>query len=125
VAHPRYAYRDRIQLSQYRRGPNNPSWEARFRVDGIWSGWTSLRTTKWDDAIFVSVDKLAEREQMANAGIQPPSRNKKEQHTVSEIALTTVARLEQERQAILATEPEKKAIKLATKLNRITHQSII
>jgi hypothetical protein len=117
--HPRQDYRDRIQLSQYRRGPNNATWEARFKINGVWTGWTSLRTSEWDDAIFVSVDKLAEREQMAKVGIQPPSRKRKEQHTVAEIAATTLVRLEKERQAVLATEPEKKAGKIANKMSRI------
>ena len=112
-------YRDRIELSQYRRGPNNPTWEARFKVNDKWTGWTSLGTAIWDDAIFVSVDRLTDREQMAKAGIQPPTRNRKEQHTVSEIAVTTLARLEKARKAILATEPGKKARKVATKISRI------
>ena len=112
-------YQDRIQLSQYRRGPNNPTWEARFNIRGTWTGWTSLGTKEWDDAIFVSVDKLAEREQMAKAGIQPATRKTKELHTVAEIAVTTLGRLKKERQAILAREPDKKAIKVAKKISRI------
>ena len=59
------------------------------RVDAT-TGWTSLGTKEWDDAIFVSVDKLAEREQMAKAGIQPATRKTKELHTVAEIAVTTL-----------------------------------
>jgi hypothetical protein len=118
-AHPRKDYRDRMQLSQYRRGANNPTWEARFRIGGTWTGWTSLGTTEWDDALFVSVDKLAEREQMAVAGIHPPSRTRKEQHPVAEIAVITLARMAKARQAILATEPKKKAGKIDTKISRI------
>ena len=117
--HPRKDYQDRIQLSQYRRGPNNPTWEARLKISGTWTGWTSLRTKEWDDAIFVSVDKLAEREQMAKAGIQPATRKTKELHTVAEIAVTTLGRLVKERQAILAREPDKKAVKVANKISRI------
>jgi integrase len=71
------------------------------------------------DAIFVSVDRLAKREQMAKAGVQPSSRKRKEHHTVSEIAVTTLARLAKERQVILATEPKKKAAKVAAKITRI------
>ena len=117
--HPRKDYQDRIQLSQYRRGPNNPTWEARLKISGTWTGWTSLGTKEWDDAIFVSVDKLAEREQMAKAGIQPATRKTKELHTVAEIAVTTLGRLAKERQAILAREPDKKAVKVANKISRI------
>jgi hypothetical protein len=118
-AHPRKDYRDRVQLSQYRRGANNPTWEARFKIGGTWTSWTSLGTPDWEDALFVSVDKLVEREQMAVAGTQPPSRKRKEQHTVAEIAAITLTRLEKARQAILATEPKKKGSKIATKITRI------
>ncbi len=118
-SHPRKDYEGRIELSQYRRGPNNPTWEARFKINDAWTGWTALGTTEWEDAIFASVDKLAEREQMAKAGIQPPGRKRKEHHTVAEIAVPTLARLEKERQAILATEPKKKAAKLTAKITRI------
>lgn len=65
------------------------------------------------------MDKLAEREQMAVAGVQPPSRNRKEQHTVAEIAVTTLGRLGTARQAIRETEPKKKAAKIRSKINRI------
>ena len=58
--HPRQDYAYRVQLVQYRRGPDYPAWEARYRIDGAWSGWNSLGTTERDDAIFVSVDRLAE-----------------------------------------------------------------
>jgi hypothetical protein len=46
-AHPRKDYADRVQLSQYRRGTNNPTWDARFKINGTWTGWTSLGTTEW------------------------------------------------------------------------------
>ena len=117
--HPRRDYANRIQLSRYRRGSENPTWEARFVINDTWTGWTSLGTAEWDDAIFVSVDKLAEREQMAKFGIQPVSRRRQEQHTIAEISVTTLARLAAQRQTILAMEPEKKAIKVATKISRI------
>ena len=56
---------------------------------------------------------------MAVVGLHPPSRKRKEQHTVAEIAAITLARLEKARQAILATEPKKKGGKIATKITRI------
>ena len=52
------------------------AWEARYRINGAWSGWNSLGTIEWDDAIFIAVDRLAEREQAAKAGItRRPARN--------------------------------------------------
>ena len=66
--------------------------EARYRVDSAWSGRTSLRTTQWDDAIFIAVDRLAEREQAAKVGVPQPARNRREVN--SEVAVVTLARLE-------------------------------
>jgi hypothetical protein len=117
--HPRQDYASRVQLVQYRRGPDAPAWEARYRVNGVWSGWNSLGTIKWDDAIFVSVDRLAEREQAARVGMIAPSRTKRETNTVNEVAAVTLARLEKERQWIRATQPAKKAAKITTKIGRI------
>ena len=118
-AHPRKDYASRIQLVQYRRGPCVAAWEARYRVDNAWSGWNSLGTTQWDDAIFIAVDRLAEREQAAKVGVTPPTRRKRETNTVNEIALVTLARLEAEKKAIIATQPAKKANKVNVTIGRI------
>jgi hypothetical protein len=117
--HPRKDYRDCIQLVQHRRGPAVATWEARYRINGAWSGWNSLGTDQWDDAIFIAVDRLAEREQAAKAGVTPPTRRKRETNTVNEIALVTLARLEAEKKAILATQPTKKANKVNATIGRI------
>jgi integrase len=118
--HPRKHYRDCIQLVQHRRGPAVATWEARYRINGAWSGWNSLGTDQWDDAIFTAVDRLAEREQAAKAGLTPPpTRKKRETNTVNEIALVTLARLEAEKKAILATQPAKKANKVNATIGRI------
>ena len=71
--HPRKDYRDCIQLVQHRRGPAVETWEARYRINGAWSGWNPFGTDQWDDAIFIAVDRLAEREQAAKAGVTPPT----------------------------------------------------
>ena len=117
--HPRKDYRDCIQLVQHRRGPAVETWEARYRINGAWSGWNSLGTDQWDDAIFIAVDRLAEREQAAKAGVTPPTRKKRETNTVNEIVLVTFARLEGEKKAILATQPAKKANKIRATIGRI------
>ena len=117
--HPRKDYRDCIQLVQHRRGPAVATWEARYRINGAWSGWNSLGTDQWDDAIFIAVDRLAEREQAAKAGVNPPTRKKRETNTVNEIALVTLARLEAEKKVILATQPAKKANKVNATIGRI------
>jgi hypothetical protein len=118
-AHPRKDYASRIQLVQYRRGPSAPGWEARYRVDDAWSGWNSLGTTEWDDAIFIAVDRLAEREQAAKVGMPLPTRKRHEVNTVNEVAVVTLARLEKEKQSIMATQPAKKASKVSTTIGRI------
>ena len=69
--------------------------------------------------IFIAVDRLAEREQAAKAGVTPPTRKKRETNTVNEIALVTLARLEAEKKAILATQPAKKANKVNATIGRI------
>ncbi len=117
--HPRKDYRDCIQLVQHRRGPTVATWEARYRINGAWSGWNSLGTDQWDDAIFIAVDRRAEREQAAKAGVNPPTRKKRETNTVNEIAMVTLARLEGEKKAILATQPAKKANKVSATIGRI------
>jgi hypothetical protein len=117
--HPRKDYADRIQLVQFRRGPAAPGWEARYHIDGEWSVWSSLGTTDYVDATFVSIEKLSTREQAARAGIAPPTRRKRETNTVAEVAAITLSRLEKERQWIVATSPKKKASKLVTKASRI------
>jgi hypothetical protein len=118
-AHPRKDYASRIQLVQYRRGPYAPGWDARYRVDNAWSGWNALGTTEWDDAIFIAVDRLAGRDQAAKVGIRLPTRRKREVNTVSEVAVVTLARLETEKQWIMATEPAKKANKVSATIGRI------
>ena len=85
-AHPRKDYASRIQLGAVSAWPCAPGWDARYRVDNAWSGWNSLGITEWDDAIFIAVDRLAEREQAAKAGVTPPTRRKRETNTVNEIA---------------------------------------
>jgi hypothetical protein len=117
--HPRKDYRDCIQLVQHRRGPAVSTWEARYRINSVWSGWNSLGTDQWDDAIFICIDRLAEREQAAKAGVNPPTRKKREANTVNEIALVTLARLEGEKKVILATQPAKKANKVNATIGRI------
>jgi integrase len=117
--HPRKDYCDRIQLVQHRRGPAVATWEARYRINRAWSGWNSLGTDQWEDAIFIAVDRLAEREQAAKAGVSPPNRRKRETNTVNEIALVTLARLEAEKKAIIATQPAKKANKVNATIGRI------
>jgi integrase len=119
LSHPRKDYRDSIQLVRHRRGPAVATWEARYRINGAWSGWNSLGTDQWDDAIFIAVDRLAEREQAAKAGVTLPARKKRETNTVTEIAVVTLARLETEKRAILATQPVKKANKVSTTIGRI------
>jgi integrase len=119
LPHPRKDYRDCIQLVQHRRGPAVATWEARYRINGAWSGWNSLGTDLWDDAIFIAVDRLAEREQAAKAGLTSPTRKKRETNTVNEIALVTLARLEAEKKAILGTQPAKKANKVSATIGRI------
>jgi hypothetical protein len=117
--HPRKDYRDCIQLVQHRRGAAVETWEARYRINSVWSGWNSLGTDQWDDAIFVAVDRLAEREQVVKAGVNPPTRKKREANTVNEIALVTLARLEGEKKVILAAQPAKKANKVNATIGRI------
>ena len=78
-----------------------------------------LGTDQWDDAIFIAVDRLAEREQAAKAGVTPPTRKKRETDTVNEIVLVTFARLEGEKKSILATQPAKKANKIRATIGRI------
>ena len=120
IRHPFRDYRERIQLCQYRRGPANATWEARYHIGGTWTGWTSLGTETRDDALGQSIATLIDREAAHTAGIPLPGRRKqREVNTVAEIAVTTLARLEAERRAILATQPVKKAQKVVTKLNRI------
>jgi hypothetical protein len=120
IRHPFRDYAKRIQLCQYRRGPANATWEARYHVGGDWTGWASLGTETRDDALGQSIAKLTEREAAHAAGIPLPGRRKqREVNTVAEIAVTTIARLETERRHILATQPAKKAQKVVTKLNRI------
>ena len=118
-AHPRKDYASRIQLVQPGVVRLRTGWEARYRIDDAWSGWNSLGTDQWDDAIFIAVDRLAEREQAAKAGVTPPTRRKRETNTVNEIALVTLARLEAEKKAIIATQPAKKANKVNATIGRI------
>jgi site-specific recombinase XerD len=113
--HPRAEYANRIQLVQFRRGPASPGWEARYKIEGAWSGWSSLGTTNHTDAIFIAIDKLKDREQ----GVAPPTRKKRVVNTVAEVAAITLARLETERQWIVATSPAKKANKILNKIGRI------
>jgi integrase len=118
-AHPRKDYASCIQLVQYRRGPCAPGWEARYRIDNAWSGWNSLGTSEWDDAIFVAVDRLAQREEAAKAGVILTTHRKRETNTVNEVARVTFARLGAERKVIIATQPAKKANKINATIGRI------
>lgn len=120
--HPRKEFKDRIELYQFRRGAANPTWDARFKVNGDWTGWTSLATEDWDDAVFVAVDKLKERELAHQHGIVIPGRKRKETNTVAEVAAITVPRLRAEQVKLLATKESKKAHVFTAKLSSITNR---
>lgn len=117
--HPRKDFKDRIELYQYRRGPDNPTWDARFKIESTWTGWTSLATTEWDDAVFIAIEKLVERENATKAGIQIVGRKRKEANTVAEIAMGTIARLRTEQVRIMATPEFKKAHVFTAKIANI------
>jgi hypothetical protein len=48
-----------------------------------------------------------------------PTRRKRDSNTVNEIAIITLARLEEQKRSILATQPAKKATKISTTIGRI------
>lgn len=47
IPHPVARYADRVQLIRWRRGPTNPTWEARVRLPGTdaWSGRSACGPT--------------------------------------------------------------------------------
>jgi len=119
IPHPRKTYAKRIEFYQYRRSATNPTWDARFNVEGQWTGWLSLGTETFDDAVDLAVDRLGEREHAIKAGLKIEGRKRREQNTVAEIALTTLARLAAERAYILRTQPAKKCGNIDIKVSRI------
>jgi hypothetical protein len=120
--HPRPAFRDKIELYQFRRGADNPTWDARFKISDVWSGWVSLGTAEWDDAIFVAIDRLNEREHAAKFGTPLPGRGGTERNTVAEIATVTLARLRAKQTRILATKESKKAHVFTAKISAIENK---
>jgi len=119
IPHPRKTYAKRIEFYQYRRSATNPTWDARFNVEGQWTGWLSLGTETFDDAVDLAVDRLGEREHAIKAGLKIEGRKRREQNTVAEIALTTLVRLAAERAYILRTQPAKKCGNIDIKVSRI------
>ena len=118
IPHPWKTYANRIEFYQYRRSATNPTWDARFHIEGEWTGWLSLGTESFDDAVDIAVDRLGEREHAVKAGFKK-GRKKREQNTVAEIALTTLARLATERAYILRTQAAKKCGNIDIKVSRI------
>jgi hypothetical protein len=59
--HPIKEWSDRITLMQFRRGPTNAIWEARYRLsDRTWTTPRTLRTVDWTEAIFRAVSNFHE-----------------------------------------------------------------
>jgi len=94
IVHPLPRYRDRIRLHRYRRGPTYATWEASFKVGGVWSTPASLKTADDVEAHFVSVEELNRRE----AGVIPLSR-KSFVKTFGAAADLATERLQVEREA--------------------------
>ena len=60
--HPTPRYADRIQPIKWRRGPANPTWEARVRLrDGTWTAPFSLRTDDEMTAALNAPEELTKR----------------------------------------------------------------
>lgn len=76
TSHPTARYADRIQLVRWRRGPDNPTFEARVRLSGenAWSKPFSLGTADPTDAAVIAIERLAEREQLRASGLPQPAR---------------------------------------------------
>ncbi len=118
VPHPLEKYRNRIVLYQYRRGADNPAWDAKFKTEGVWSGWVSMGTVDWATATHEAVNRLTEREQAALHGTPISSRKRAETQTVAEVATVTLARLIAERDNLTAG-PESKTANYTLKIGRI------
>jgi integrase len=123
--HPTLRYADRIQLLRWRRGPNNPTWEARARLqDGTWTRPFSLGTTDEVTAALNAVEELTRREQLQASGLPQPTRIPKViatpvTNTFGDAANTATERLIKLRDETLARDGRQKAHKYDQHISRI------
>jgi len=69
--HPSKAYASRIKLFQFRRGPSDPTYDARFLIEDKWTGWIRMGgVVTRDEAIFASIERLHALKADAKAGIK-------------------------------------------------------
>ena len=123
--HPAARYADRIELIQWRRGPSNPTWEAKVRLpDGTWTRPFSLSTDDETVAAVNAVEQLAKRTQLQESGLPQPSRVLKSPpqrpvQTFGEVAQAAIERLTAQRDETLKREGAQKAHKHAQHIHRI------
>lgn len=83
-----------------------------------------MGTDQWDDAIFISIERLSKHEEAARTGVPISTRRRREPNTVAEVAQITLARLRAERVKILATKESKKAHVFTAKISSIESKLI-
>jgi len=101
VPHPRPEWAPKITLHQYRRGPDNPLFEATFllrdpaRGGDIKVGPVSLGTSEYAAALFESVAKFEARHSVLERGEAPPggAKRKRSSRTFRQVAEEVVTAL--------------------------------
>jgi len=123
--HPTPRYADRVQLIRWRRGPANPTWEARVRLpDETWTQPFSLRTDDEVTAALNAIEELAKRQQLQVSGLPQPSRQPKALRagpatTFGDVAQAVIERLTKLRDDTLVREGRQKAHKHGQHIRRI------
>ena len=115
--HPAPRYAERVQLIRWRRGPTNPTWEARVRLpDGTWTRPFSLGTEDDMEAAVNAAEELTKREQLHLNGLPQPTRTPKPEpqrntETFGDAARAAIERLSSLRDETLLREGRQKAHK--------------
>src|SRR5690348_2042214 len=122
--HPTARYADRIQLIRWRRGPANPTWEAKVRLPNAeWTQPFSLGTDDEVTAAVNAVEQLAKRTQLQASGLPQPSRKPKATtrptETFGDAAQLAIDRLTKLSDDTLAREGRQKAHKWNQHLRRV------
>jgi integrase len=123
--HPVPRYSERIQLVRWRRGPNNPTWEARVRLpDGTWTRPFSLRTDDETTAALNAIEELTKREQLHVSGLPQPSRTIKgsttlPSETFGDVAQVAIEHLTKIQDDTAVRDGRKKAHKHTQHIQRI------
>ena len=53
IPHPLKHYAKTIKLTQFRRSPTDPTWDAKYLIDGTWTGWLTTKTVDRDEAVHL------------------------------------------------------------------------